>query len=253
MVHFLIPENPLFDRPELNALILNLVTMKQVFLCLLISLTLGGCTSNVQTGQVKDQASQVEAEVVPESALSLAEKRVVDSLQFDAQVVLDFKKLCAGSIAQLQIAYLDPANPSLPGIVGTARQSLDKEEVQHFKAQGYACFVVDQGYNSPQKLALFNTTDWLTLLKVFRTGMPVTSPQKLSNLLKTIHKIDSFDITMMDPGGIEGTFHELNEENIPKIADLVYKNCPDLAGYYGSLDKLSQAIASSNRFNLWWD
>ncbi len=43
---------------------------------------------------------------------------------------------------------------------------------------------------------------------------------------------------MINPGGIEGRFDSLDNNNASKISSLIFPQGPDLAGYYGDIDAI---------------
>jgi len=199
--------------------------------------------------------------VPPEQVvLTPADRALLTSLDFDAEIALRVKQLCQGDLEQLA-GMDDKGNATkAPGLAVTVPKTGAEQIVDGLRAdlktRGYLAFLVKKNYGgAPDKIALLKGADPYAILSIMQTNganYEVTTKDIVARL-NAWEKKSSFDITGADFDWVQIKFTVLPSE-LNAFAEEVYKFCPDSVDQgAGDVKKLAEEIQRTRMLFLWWD
>ena len=235
--------------------------MKQLFFTLILSIPyLTSC------GQTKNTESKIALPIIQ---LSESEKSILDTINFDSEVLKLVKAYSDSSISILTTSfnfYIDSLKQVKTivkkhnGFSFKADQDKAKEIVydlkDRLKNKGYLIYISDVNFGySSDEVSILKSNDQFDILRVEETdGINYGFENKdVITKLQEWNKIYPFQIISAGLDWVEAIFIK-KPDNMRKFAKELYDFCPDIVEPgVGSVNKLEKEMERSGMLYLWWD
>jgi len=235
--------------------------MKHLISTLLLSIAfLSSC------GQTLNYESK---KVLPEIQLSESEELILDSIEFDSEVLKLVRAYTDSSIYILSTSFnyyidslkqVNTITKKHNGFSFKAEQGKANEIVyelkDRLKNKGYLIYISDVNFGySSDEISLLKSNDQFDILRVEETdGINYGFENKdVIAKLQEWNNIYPFQIISAGLDWVEAIFIK-RPDNMRKFAKELYEFCPDIVEQgVGSVNKLEKEMERSGILYLWWD